>query len=138
MEYPKHTRNLNVYCKVKPPSQNEIYGAGVTAVESCAVDKRSRSSERTSLKKAPPKNSSLAADFHYNFFVCDSQNATKVIHLENPIKRKLLEEDVHKEDDFYRLSASILENSTIYEFNQAFSSNSRYSVYYIATLTYCI
>jgi len=127
MEGRHYTGNVSVYCKVKPPTQNEIYGS--TEPVSDNNTKRSKSTMPSGNdRKAQPKRSSLASDFHYNFFVCDDSSTRRVIYLQNAIKGKLLDENVTNENDFFRLQDSIFENSKVYELTQTFSTNARYAL----------
>ena len=123
MENRNTTGNIGVYCKVKPPSQNEIYGY---KTDSEPQNKRSRSTSASARQpKAQPKRSSLASDFHYNFFVCDDPAARKVIYLKNAIKGMLLDENITSESDLFHLQDNIFEDSKIYELTQTFSVNAR-------------
>lgn len=124
MEGRNYGGNINVYCKVKPPSQNEIYGSAEFTPDTS--NRRSKSvSASGSYRKAQPKRSSLASDFHYNFFVCDEAATRKVIYLPNAIKGKLLDDSLASEHDLARLQHGIFENSKVYELTQTFSANAR-------------
>ena len=113
---------VEVFVKIKPPSQDELYTASTKAQLSAKTTK-APSPSAASVRRAIPMKTSLLKDFPLSFYASDSSNAKKVFFFQNPIPKKLLDENIKSESDLENLRQTVFSSSTPFEFDRAFSMN---------------
>lgn len=104
------------YCRIRPPTQYEQLNSPVQASTSRSI------SPIKSPKQSKP--SSNLSNHMFSIFTCAKEKTPEVVICnENPIKGRLIETNLLKEQDLEDYKTSILEKARFFQFDRVFPHN---------------